>query len=103
MAAMKQYFLSVLEGVSDDNFGQNAVEHAILTGKIELSYNLQQDVAAIMAQYDVLCEAYHRHLTLKSYEHIHITGDAHVSRPSHQRRKTVRNQRGRQLLVRTQS
>lgn len=66
---MKNYLLRLLELCSDQAFGQDAVEWAILSGHVPLTYNLQADLTSIMGppgfpavgQYDDLCEAYRRY------------------------------------------
>lgn len=48
MALIKEYLLKILERCSDQQFGQLAVEHGIITGRVPLTYKLEADVAAIM-------------------------------------------------------
>ena len=68
MAAMKKYLLTLLENCSDENFGQEAVEWAILSGRITRTYDLQTDLRAIMGEpgqpetgrYSEFVEAYQR-------------------------------------------
>ncbi|HEV2209076.1 MAG TPA: hypothetical protein VG167_09905 [Verrucomicrobiae bacterium] len=55
---MKNYLLKVLEHCSVEQFGQNAIEWAITTGRVTLGYSLEQDVEAIMLRYDEIIEAY---------------------------------------------
>jgi len=50
MGAMKQYLLKVLSLCCEHNFGQEAVQHAIFTGRIRLTYNLDQDLRLIMGE-----------------------------------------------------
>lgn len=67
---MKNYLLTVLENCSDEKFGQEAVEWAIVTGRIRLTYHLDSDVKQIMGcvphgppeetNYDCIIEAYRR-------------------------------------------
>lgn len=45
---IKQYLLELLCLCSDRQFGQEAIEWAILTGKIKLSYDLERDLRLIM-------------------------------------------------------
>ena len=45
---MKNYLLTVLENCSDEKFGQEAVEWAIVTGRVTLTYNLETDLKTIM-------------------------------------------------------
>ena len=48
MGYMKNYLLTVLENCSDEKFGQEAVEWAIVTGRVVLTYNLETDLKTIM-------------------------------------------------------
>ena len=61
---MKNYLLNVLEKCSEEQFGQDAVEWAVVSGHVTLTYDLQTDVRAIMgeggANYDEIIEAYRR-------------------------------------------
>src|SRR5271156_2800299 len=47
---MKDYLLKLLERCSDENFGQEAVEHAILNGQVQLTYDLERDLRLIMGE-----------------------------------------------------
>ena len=68
MGMTKNYFLKVLENCSEHQFGQDAVEWAIVTGHVKLTGNLQKDLISIMGEpgkpetgkYDDICEAYRR-------------------------------------------
>jgi hypothetical protein len=74
MGCMKNYLLTVLEHCSTEKFGQEAVEWAIVTGRVTLTYNLDADVKTIMGcvphgqggrdavttNYDRIIEAYRR-------------------------------------------
>ena len=55
MAAIKQYLLTLLQNCSDEPFGQDAVEHAIVTGKLQLTYNLETDLHQIFDQRSACC------------------------------------------------
>ena len=67
---MKNYLLRVLESCSEENFGQEAVEWAIVTGRVTLTYDLPTDLRVIMGSvpdgppgetnYDRIIEAYRR-------------------------------------------
>ena len=67
---MKNYLLTVLEKCSDESFGQEAIEWAIVSGHVKLTYDLDADVRAIMGSvpdgqagetnYDRIIEAYRR-------------------------------------------
>ena len=70
MGCIKNYLLTVLENCSDEKFGQEAVEWAILTGRVKLTHNLETDLKTIMecvphgpsgeTNYDRIIEAYRR-------------------------------------------
>ena len=55
---MKNYLLTLLQRCSEEQFGQNVIEWAIVTGRVRLSYELDADVRSIMSRYDELIEAY---------------------------------------------
>ena len=61
---MKNYLLTVLENCSDEKFGQDAIEWAIVAGHVTLTYHLETDVKQIMGEggtnYDRIIEAYRR-------------------------------------------
>jgi hypothetical protein len=58
MGMMKNYLLTLLQRCSEEQFGQNVIEWAIVTGLVRLSYELDADVRSIMSRYDELIEAY---------------------------------------------
>ena len=73
MAMLGDYLLKLLERCSDQQFGQDAVQFGITTGRIQLSYHLETDLQRIFAPvpgqletenskpetvYDQLCEAW---------------------------------------------
>lgn len=68
MGMMKQYLLQLLTLCSDEQFGQDAVEWAIMSDHIQLTYNLDADLRLIMGepgkpetgQYDPICEHWRR-------------------------------------------
>ena len=61
---MKNYFLTVLQRCSEEQFGQDAIEWAIVQGHVTLTYDLNTDIRAIMGEngvnYDQIIEAYRR-------------------------------------------
>jgi hypothetical protein len=69
MGMMKRYLENLIHLCSDQAFGQDAVEWAILSGHVPLTYDLQADLVRIMGPpgfpemglYDDLCEAYRRY------------------------------------------
>src|SRR5215831_10193454 len=69
MGMMKNYVLKLLEQCSEEQFGQDAVEWAIISGLVRLSYDLDTDVHAIMPRYDEIIEAYRRSLEQRTEEH----------------------------------
>lgn len=67
MGMTKNYLLKVLENCSENQFGQDTVEWAIISGRLRLAGDLQTDLRAIMGEpgeppvkYDELIEAYRR-------------------------------------------
>lgn len=101
MGMLKNYLLRLQESVSEHSFGQEAVEHAVFTGLLKLTYEFDQDVANAVLNYDRICDAYHdyvhhgpRPIEIEFFKHderahdvptIHLA--AHVSRPPDQRRE----------------
>jgi hypothetical protein len=62
MGMMKNYLLQLLEQCSEEQFGQDAIEWAIVTGLVRLTYDLERDVRETMSRYDEIIEAYRRAL-----------------------------------------
>jgi hypothetical protein len=60
MGMMKNYLLKVLQQCSEEQFGQDAIEWAIVTGRVHLTYDLERDVRESMSRYDEIIEAYRR-------------------------------------------
>ena len=60
---MKNYVLTLLQQCSEEQFGQDAIEWAIVSGLVCLSYELDPDVRSIMSRYDEIIEAYRRSVT----------------------------------------
>lgn len=60
MGMMKQYLLNLLHQCSEEKFGQDAIEWAILSGLVRLTYHLEDDVRETMSRYDEIIEAYRR-------------------------------------------
>ncbi len=50
MGYTKNYLLELLCLCSDEQFGQDAVEWAIMTGLVKLTYNQHQDLLTIMGR-----------------------------------------------------
>jgi hypothetical protein len=61
MGMTKQYLLKILENCSDEQFGQDAVEWAIISGWIQLTGNLQTDLRTIMGEPNICphCQTLH--------------------------------------------
>ena len=59
-SSLKNYLLTLITLCSEEQFGQDAVEWAILSGWIKLTYHRDTDLRTIMDQYDQICEAYQR-------------------------------------------
>jgi hypothetical protein len=68
MGMMKNYLLDLLQLCSDEQFGQDAVEWAIVSGFIRLTYDQEQDLLFIMGepgkpetgQYPIIVDAFQR-------------------------------------------
>jgi hypothetical protein len=69
MGMIKNYLLRLLEQCSEERFGQDAIEWAIFSGLVRLSYELDADVHAIMPRYDEIIEAYRRSLAQSNEGH----------------------------------
>lgn len=57
---MKNYLLNLLQQCSEEQFGQDAIEWAIVSGLVPLTYDLERDVRESMSRYDEIIEAYRR-------------------------------------------
>jgi len=55
---MKNYLLNLLQQCSEEKFGQDAIEWAVVSGLVRLTYDLHRDVREIMSRYDEIIEAY---------------------------------------------
>jgi hypothetical protein len=60
MGMMKNYLLTLLQQCSEEQFGQDVIEWAIVSGLVRLSYEQDADIRSIMLRYDDLIEAYRR-------------------------------------------
>src|SRR5689334_4053207 len=58
MGMMKNYLLNLLQQCSEEKFGQDAIEWAIMSGRVRLTYELDRDVHEIMPRYDEIIEGY---------------------------------------------
>ena len=54
---MKNYLLTLLQQCAEEKTGQDAVEHALVTGKLQLTYNLETDLHQIFDQRSACCDA----------------------------------------------
>jgi hypothetical protein len=59
---MKKYLLNLLQQCSEEKFGQDAIEWAIFSGLVRLTYDLESDVRESMSRYDEIIEGYRRSL-----------------------------------------
>ena len=50
--------MNLLQQCSEEQFGQDAVEWAIVSGLVRTTYDLDRDVHEIMSRYDEIIEAY---------------------------------------------
>jgi hypothetical protein len=62
MGMMKNYLLKLLQQCSEEQFGQDAIEWAIVSGRVCLTYDLERDVHESMSRYDEIIEGYRRSL-----------------------------------------
>lgn len=47
---MKNYLLELLHRCSDDQFDQDAIEWAVVTGLVKLTYDMEKDVHLILGE-----------------------------------------------------
>ncbi len=65
MGMMKHYLNDLVCACAPDNgFAQEAIEHAITTGQVQLTgtYDLEVDTVHVMNRYDAIVSAYHEHI-----------------------------------------
>jgi len=62
MGMMKNYLLKLLEQCSEEKFGQDAIEWALVSGSVRLTYDLEPDVREVMSRYDEIIQGYRRSL-----------------------------------------
>lgn len=62
MGMMKNYLLNLLQQCSEEKFGQYAIEWAIVSGLVHLTYHLDRDIHECMSRYDEIIEGYRRSL-----------------------------------------
>ena len=55
---MKNYLLNLLQQCSEEKFGQDAIEWAIVSGRVQLTYDLDRDIRESMSRYDEIIEGY---------------------------------------------
>jgi len=58
MGMMKNYLLNLLQQCSEGKFGQDAIEWAIVSGRVRLTYELDRDIRETMSRYDEIIEGY---------------------------------------------
>ena len=66
MGMIKNYLLNLLQQCSEEQFGQDAIEWAIESGMVRLTYDLDHDIRETMSRYDEIIIAYRRALALKA-------------------------------------
>lgn len=59
---MKNYLLNLLQQCSEHRFGQDAIEWAIVSGLVRLTYDLDRDIHETMSRYDEIIEGYRESL-----------------------------------------
>jgi len=62
MGMMKNYLLNLLQQCSEEKFGQDAIEWAVVSGRVRLTYDLDRDIRETMSRYDEIIEGYRRSL-----------------------------------------
>src|SRR5215831_7302780 len=62
MGMMKNYLLNLLQQCSEEKFGQDAIEWAVVSGLVRLTYDCDRDIRESMSRYDEIIEAYRRSL-----------------------------------------
>jgi len=60
MGMIKNYLLNLLQQCSEEQFGQDALEWALESGMVRLTYDLDRDVRELMSRYDEIIEGYRR-------------------------------------------
>lgn len=58
MGMLKNYLLRLQEGISEHQFGQDAVEWAIVSGLVPLTYNFDKDIVTLVTNYDSIIDNY---------------------------------------------
>lgn len=58
MGMMKNYLLNLLQQCSEEEFGQDAIEWAVVSGLVRLTYDLDRDIRECMSRYDEIIESY---------------------------------------------
>ncbi len=58
MGMMKNYLLNLLQQCSEEQFGQDAIEWAVVSGLVHLTYDFDRDVHECMSRYDEIIEKY---------------------------------------------
>jgi hypothetical protein len=62
MGMVKNYLLNLLQQCSEEKFGQDAIEWAVVSGLVPLTYDLEGDIRETMSRYDEIIEGYRRSL-----------------------------------------
>ena len=57
MGMMKNYLLKLQEQCSVQQFGQDAIEYAVMSGALQLTYNLPTDLHQIFDRHSNCCDA----------------------------------------------
>jgi hypothetical protein len=67
MGMMKNYLLNLLQQCSEEQFGQDAIEWAVVSGLVRLTYDLDRDIRETMSRYDEIIEGYRLSLAKATY------------------------------------
>jgi hypothetical protein len=68
MGMMKNYLLNLLQQCSEERFGQDAIEWAIASGLVRLTYDLDRDIHESMSRYDEIIDGYRRSLAQSAHK-----------------------------------
>jgi hypothetical protein len=71
MGMTKNYFLNLLQQCSEEQFGQEAIEWAIVSGFVNLSCHMDRDVRNIMSKYDDIIDGYRKAKASKAEDGSH--------------------------------
>jgi hypothetical protein len=89
MGMMKNYLLKLLQQCSEEKFGQDAIEWAVASGRVSLTYDFDRDIREAMSRYDEIIDGYR--LALAQATHKPPNEIAPMERASPRRRVKAAN------------